>query len=286
MDEKFIEIDKVFKDKNPKLYKFLPRFILSYIKNTIHQEEMNDVISAASQMKGIEFATHLINDIFKVKVTYQGLENVPKEGGGILISNHPLGGLDGITLTMLVGKHRPDIQFIVNDLLMRIPNFRDVFTPVNKLGVNPKESLIRIEREFASEKLVMIFPAGLCSRKQDDGTIKDLEWTKSFIAKSRKYNHPIVPCHFEGKNSNWFYNLARFRKKVNIKANIEMFFLPDEMFKQSGKSVHITFGKPVYPQDLPKSFTDQELANQFKRFVYHLKENPNADFLLYLNKNN
>jgi len=114
---------------------------------------------------------------------------------------------------------------------------------------------------------VLVFPAGLVSRKQEEG-IKDLEWKKSFISKARRYKKDIVPVYIEGKNSNFFYNLAKLRKKVGINANIEMFYLADEMFAQKGKKVTIHVGKPISYHYFDVSKSDKEWAEEVKEQVY------------------
>jgi putative hemolysin len=106
----------------------------------------------------------------------------------------------------------------------------------------------------------------------------DLPWQKSFISQAVKHNLPIVPTFIEANNSNFFYNLANIRKKLGIKANIEMFFLADEMFKQNGKTIKITFGKPILPSAFNKTKNAYQWAQALKMFIYKLKENPQAMF--------
>ncbi len=268
--ENFINIDKVFRKKGGKLYPFIPKLLIKYIERITHQDEINDIINRLKDCSGIEFARMLIEKEFCVNVTVKNENNIPTEGRYIIASNHPLGGIDGIALMHIVGKKRKDFKFIVNDILLELDNLKELFAPINKHGRNSYESVKIIEKLYESEQLVLIFPAGLVSRRQK-GKIKDLEWKKSFITKAIKHKRDIVPVHIEGKNSSFFYNLATFRKKIRVKANIEMLYLPDEMFKQRGKDITITFGEPIPYTKFTKEKTHHEWAQKVKDHVYGLK---------------
>jgi putative hemolysin len=272
----FIEIDKVIRNKNPRLYKVLPGFIINYLKRIIHQDEINEFIRRRGQLFGLEFADSIIED-FGIRVVASGTENIPASGRYIIAANHPLGGLDGIALITVAGKVRKDIVFPVNDLLMNLDNLRELFIPINKHGSNA-ENIAIIERTFASEQVILYFPAGLVSRKQKKGVIKDLDWKKTFISKAKKFQRNIIPAYIDGRNTNFFYNLARFRKRIGIKENIEMLYLVDEMYKQHGKTIHITFGKAIPWQAFDRRFTDAEWAAKIKDHVYASEKDPQAAF--------
>ena len=243
-EKKFIDIEEIIKSKNPKLLKVLPQFIISYIKRIAHEDHINEFIRLNGHKTSFDFVDAIINE-FKPIVSISGLENIPAHGGCTIASNHPLGGLDAMALLQSIGKRRRDIKFIVNDVLLNIKNFENEFIGVNKHGKNSIKTLDLIDSYYNSEQLVLIFPAGLVSRKQGKGIIKDLEWKKSFIVKAKKFKRDIIPVHISGYNSNFFYNLAKLRQKAGIKANIEMFYLIDEMYHQKDKKIHLTFGKPI-----------------------------------------
>lgn len=271
-----IDIDKAFKDKNPQLYKLLPGFLLRWIKKTIHQDEINEFVATNEHSSGIAFGTNAIAALGAQSAS-TGLENIPKTGGVIIAANHPIGGADGLAFIAEVGKVRSDLKFIVNDLLMQFKSLEEIFIPVNKHGTNTKNNLLRIEQLYAEGHCILIFPAGLCSRKQN-GKIIDLPWQKSFINQAIKNQLPIIPTFINAKNSNKFYNIAIIRKWLGIKANLEMFFLPDEMFKQKGKTIHFTFGKPIPAATFNKSKNTYQWAQKLKHFIYELKDNKQARF--------
>nr|WP_219286997.1 1-acyl-sn-glycerol-3-phosphate acyltransferase [Arthrospiribacter ruber] len=269
MPEKpFIDIENVLKDKNPGLHKWMPGFVLSYLKRIVHEKDINQVMANIGHLQGMDFVNALVDE-FGVEVTLTGEENIPLDRSVIFASNHPLGGMDGIAFMYALGKYRQDIRFLVNDILTNIKNFEPMFVPVNKHGANSREVSKLIEETYAGEHAVLVFPAGLVSRKQTGG-VKDLEWKKSFISKAKRYKKDIVPVYIEGKNSDFFYNLARFRKQLGIKANIEMLYLADEMFSQRGKKVVIHIGKPISYQYFDKSKTENEWAEEVKELVYQM----------------
>ncbi|MCB2221848.1 MAG: 1-acyl-sn-glycerol-3-phosphate acyltransferase [Bacteroidetes bacterium] len=267
--ERTINLEKIFREKSPNLAKLIPGFIYSYLRRVIHEKEINGILYNYRDRVGLDFVEKLIEG-FGVNLEVSGTENIPQTGRYIIAANHPLGGLDGIALMHEVGKIRKDIVFPVNDLLLFLPSLKPLFIPINKHGSNT-ENLQIIHQTFESDKLMLYFPAGLVSRKQK-GTIEDLEWKTTFISKAKKYKRDIIPTYVDGRNSNFFYNLANLRKRLNIKANIEMLYLPDEMFKQKNKTVHILFGKPIPYQTFDKRYNFAEWANQIKRYVYAMGE--------------
>ncbi|MCB9189114.1 MAG: 1-acyl-sn-glycerol-3-phosphate acyltransferase [Flavobacteriales bacterium] len=271
-EHRLIDVEKAIKDKNPKLLKWMPGLLMRYIKNTLHQDELNYIIYKNSHKEGKDFLDAGPEE-FEIDITYNGLENIPKEGGVYLAANHPLGGLDGVAMLSVVSKVRTDLKFFVNDLLMQIKNFGPFFVPVNKHGMNGRDYRERFEAVYSSEECLLIFPAGLVSRKQSRGRIEDLQWKKSIIQKAQEYNKPIIPVHITAKNSNKFYNLAKWRKRLGIKANVEMFFLADEMFKQRGKNIHFEFGNPIPASHWDESKKPEEWVQWLKEHVYSLPGN-------------
>lgn len=274
--KKFIDIKGVIGNKNPGLLKILPSFVIKYLQNILHEDEINDFINRHSDKFEFDFIEQIVLE-FSKSVSVFGLENIPKEQRIIIASNHPLGGLDGVALMHVAGKMRKDILFPVNDILMNLQNIKKLFIPINKHG-NNAQNLRIINETFSSDVAILYFPAGLVSRKQKHGIIKDLDWKKTFIAYAKKYKRNIVPTYIEGRNSDFFYNLANFRKRLGIKANIEMLYLVNELYRQKDKILEIYFGKPISYEVFDKRFTDAEWADKVKSHVYRLKENNSIEF--------
>lgn len=271
----FIDLDKVIREKSPGLNKFLPGFIKSYLKRVIHQDELNRYIKNYGHLVGIEFIDVSLKEM-GIKFDLNGLENIPATRRCIVASNHPLGGLDGVALMLVISKIRSDIVFPVNDILMNVKNLAPLFIPINKHGSNT-ENIKIINDTFGSEKLVCYFPFGLVSRKKK-GKIMDLNWKTTFITKAKRFKRDVIPTHISGRNSNWFYNLSNFRKKVGIKANLEMLYLVDEMMKHKGRTIKFTFGEPIPYTTFDKRYKNDEWAEFMRQYSYKLGQGYNKTF--------
>lgn len=266
---KFIDIRKVIGDKNPTLLKRLPNFVISYIERVLHEEEINTFIDENKDTNGFEFSENVLNH-FNIQVNSIGLENVSKDQGVILACNHPLGGMDAMALIQSIKAHRSDIKFVVNDILLALENLADLFVGVNKHGKNSTAALQEMNNVFSSGGATFVFPAGLVSRRSGK-KIEDLEWKKTFVTRSKKFDVPVVPVFVDGALSNFFYNLSNIRAKFGLKANLEMLYLADEQFKQKDKKIDIYFGKPIPSATFDASKTDKEWAEWVKKIVYNLK---------------
>ena len=266
-----IDIKQVLRQKAPSAARKIPGFMVDYLIRTVHQDELNEILRRYHDKDGVAFMQELIG-YFDLNLELVNEENIPAEGRYILASNHPLGGLDGICLSAIIGgRFDGKIRYLVNDLLLYLSNLRSIFVPINKHGAQGKKNAELIEKAYASDNQIITCPAGLCSRKQN-GKIQDTEWKKSFIQKAVEYRRDIVPVFFEGRNSNFFYRLANMRKALGIKMNYEMIYLPDEMFKSKHKTYSIHFGKPIPWQTFDSSRKPAEWAEWVKEIVYNLKK--------------
>jgi len=265
-----IDIEKILKNKAPKT-KF-PKFIINYLRRIIHEKEFNQLFKETEGKKNLEFIEASLR-MFDVSTSIEGTENLPAtDGKYIFASNHPLGGLDGLTIGLLLGREYAEkVQLFANDLLMYVQPLSEMFIPVNKVGSQGKTHAETLQNFFASNNHLITFPAGMCSRKVH-GEIIDLEWKKSFISKAIQYQRDIVPIYFEGKNSNFFYNLSKIRNSLGIKLNIEMLYLADEMFKQKGKHFTIRIGKPISWKTFDKSKSQSQWAQWVKEIVYKMQK--------------
>ncbi len=195
--KKFIQVREVIRKKSPKLAKWIPGPLLKYLERTIHEDEINDIMYRYRDLKGLDFVDALIKHL-GVDVVLEGEENIPKEDSVIFASNHPLGGMDGIAFMQAIGRVRKDVKFLVNDLLMNVVNLEPLFVGVNKVGGQNKSVASAVEEAYAADQALLVFPAGLVSRKIN-GQIVDLEWKKSFISKAKKYKKDIIPVYIEGR---------------------------------------------------------------------------------------
>lgn len=267
-----IDVDEVLRSKAPRHYKYIPGFIKSYLKKIVHQDELNVFLEESKGIVGVPFLDACMG-FLDAAVDVKGLENIPKDHLFTFVSNHPLGGQDGVALGYILGHHFDGkVKYLVNDLLMNVKGLAPLFIPINKTGKQSRDFPMMVEEGFKSDNQLIMFPAGLCSRRQN-GQVRDLAWSKTFIIKSVQTQRDVVPIYFDGHNSNFFYNLANFSKKIGIKVNIAMLYLVDEMFKNRHKTFTVIFGKPIPWQTFDKSKTPAQWAEYVKEEVYKLQQN-------------
>lgn len=275
--EKTIDIDSILKSKMGKKARWVPGFAVSWLKRIIHQDEVNKYLWESRHLSGVEWLEDCVRYL-DITIELVGEENLPKKDDGRLytfVSNHPLGGEDGVALGAIIGRHYDGkFRYLVNDLLMHLPGLAPLCIPINKTGKQSRNFPAMVEAGFSSDNHMLMFPAGICSRKRG-GVISDVEWKKTFIAKSVEYKRDIVPIHFSGQNSDFFYKLANFSDK-HLKFNLAMIFLVDEMYKNAHKSFRIAIGKPIPWQTFDKSKTITEWAQWVKGKVYELDTTPNG----------
>ncbi len=264
-----IDVREVLRSKNPRLARLIPSFVIRYLKKIIHEDELNDFLEKCRHLKDVELVEASL-DFLKINYDVIGKENIPSTGRYIFVSNHPLGGLDGVIFMYELSRHFKKIKFPVNDILTNIRNMSGIFIPVNKHGAQGKEAARILEEAYSSDSQILYFPAGLCSRKKN-GLICDLQWQKNFIIKAVSHKRDIVPAFFSGRNSEFFYNLARLRNLLGVKANIEMLYLPNEMFRQRGKKIALVFGKPIPWTTFDNTKTAIQWADWVKSKSYELE---------------
>ena len=270
--EKTIDIDKILRDKMGSKAKFVPSFAINWLKRILHEDEVNKFLWDSRGLTGTEWLTECVRYL-DMTLQIEGLENLPDKNDGKLytfVSNHPLGGQDGVALGSIIGKHYDGrFRYLVNDLLLNLPGLKPVSIGINKTGKQSRDFPRMVEAGFKSDNHILMFPAGLNSRKID-GKIHDLEWKKTFIVKSVEYQRDVVPIFFGGRNSDRFYRIAHFSDKYVKKVNIAMLFLVDEMYKNVGKTFRVAIGKPIPWQTFDKSRTSMEWAKYVEDMVYEL----------------
>lgn len=264
-----IDIAKVIRDKNPKLLKIIPPFIIRWLGRLIHQEEINDALEKYGHKKGEQFASDTLKEL-GIKYKVVGQERVDLSKRYIVVSNHPLGGLDGIVMIEFFSQLFGNVKFVVNDLLYHVEPLKPIFIPVNKYGRQSTETAKMVQEEYSSDTQILYFPAGICSRKID-GKIQDPEWRASYINQAIKYKRDILPIFFDGKNSPSFYRIANIREKLRIKFNFETVLLPKEMFKKRGEEFTIFIGEPFSYEELTSYKNRRELNRKIRERVYSLK---------------
>ena len=262
-----INIHKILLDKSPKLAKITPRFVVNWVGNIVRLKRLNYILKNYSHHQPYDFLTESLN-YMGVKYKLHNTQNIPSNKTILFASNHPLGGLDGMTLALALHKTtNEEVKFVVNDILMHIKPLAPIFVPVNKHGKQANDYIKHHASAFEGANHVITFPAGLCSRLIN-GKIQDTTWKSNFISKAKQYNRTIVPIYTDGANSKSFYRTALWRKKLGIKANIEMILLPKEMFNQKNKTINIYIGSPIEIND---SHTPKEWCEIIRKACYDMQ---------------
>lgn len=270
--EKTIDIDKVLRQKMGSKARYVPRFAVRWLKKIVHEDEVNKFLWEQRDKTGTEWLVECVRYL-KMDLTIEGVENLPPKGNGrfyTFVSNHPLGGQDGVTLGAIIGRHYDgQFRYLVNDLLLNLPGLKPVSVGINKTGHQSRNFPAMVESAFHGQNHVIMFPAGLNSR-ENHGVIHDLPWKKTFITKSVETKRDVVPIFFSGRNSERFYRIARWQKRLGLKVNIAMLFLVDEMYRNVGKKFTVKIGKPIPWQTFDRSRTAKEWALWVEDKVYEL----------------
>ena len=285
------DIRAILKAKAPKAH--VPDFIIRYLERITHIQQMNAFLRKYPDLKGYDFIRLVVSEELECSASIDGVENIPSDGKPVIfVSNHPLGGLDGMIIAQMIHDSRSvspkdglsaersvsetvcqqrGLKVLVNELLMFMEPIANLWAPVSKTSLISKEQAAEQQRMWESGTDVLTFPAGACSRLQRiDGKwqIKDLEWQKNFIQRAREYQRDIVPIYFEGHNSRFFYALAFIRKLLHIKLNIEMLYLVDEMYGAHGKHFRVHVLPPIPYSTFDTTKTPKQWAQYVKEIVY------------------
>lgn len=270
--EKTIDIDRLLLSKMGTKAKFVPRPLVSWLKHIIHQDRVNAYLWESRHLSGTDWLEECVRYL-DMTLDVVGMENLPAKDDGRLytfVSNHPLGGADGVALGAIIGRHYDGrFRYLVNDLLMNLPGLVLVCIPINKTGGQSRGFPAMVESGFRSDNHMLMFPAGICSRRRG-GEIRDVAWKKTFVTKSVEYRRDVVPIHFGGQNSDFFYRLANISDRYVKKVNIAMLFLVDEMYKNVHKTFRVAIGKPIPWQTFDRSRTPAEWAQYVQDRVYEL----------------
>ena len=269
--EKTIDIDKILKGKMGAKTKFVPRPLVNWLKRIAHQDQVNAFLWESRDKTGVDWLEECVKYL-DMTLEVEGRENLPAPDDGRLytfVSNHPLGGQDGVALGAIIGRfYDGRFRYLVNDLLMNLPGLAPLCIPINKTGSQSRNFPAMVEAGFQSDNHMLMFPAGICSRRHH-GVIADIPWKKTFISKSVEYQRDVVPIHFSGRNSSFFFRLAIISDKY-LPFNMAMLFLADEMYKNVHKTFQVKIGKPIPWQTFDKSKNPMEWAQFVRERVYSL----------------
>lgn len=266
-DTQEIDIEAIVRSRLGKRSRYVPGFLFRWLKRFIHQDFINAYLRQGRT--GVDFCTGGLQYL-GVTVNVEGRENLPHDGRLLIfVSNHPLGAIDGVTLGSVLGReYDGQVVYLVNDLLMNLKGLAPLCVPVNKVGRQSRNSSMQVAEAFRSRRHAILFPAGLCSRRLN-GEIRDLPWRRSFVKLSVEHRRDVVPIHFIGQNSNRFYRVAQWCKRLHL-PNFAMAYLPDEMYRSRGGVYTVRIGKPIPWQTFDNTKKPDEWAQKVKNLVYEL----------------
>lgn len=276
-----IDLDEVLSQRLPRISKFIPRFAVGWMKRTICQHELNRLLKENAGLEGADFCRGVLKSLnISLKARFEDRLPSPSKRRVLYVSNHPLGGLDGMALIDYVQRrHGGQVYFVVNDLLSAVKPLENVFLPVNKFGKQNREAVKAVDDAFAGDDPIIMFPAGLVSRLRRDPNlngqkkmVSDLTWNKMFVNKAHHYQRDIIPLHFSGENSRHFYRMANLRRRLGLKFNFEMIYLPGEMFKMVNSALSISFGNMIPWSTLTPGAQAAECAALIRKQIYLLNE--------------
>lgn len=239
--------------------------------------ELNKIYDRNRHLQDIEFLNAILNEFqIEFEIDPEELKRLPKKGPYITISNHPLGGIDGILLLKLMREHDPDFKIIANFLLHRIEPLKPFIMPVNPFE-NHKDSqssvlgLKETLRHLSDGKPLGIFPAGEVSNFEEDDKIVDKPWEESVLKLIKKAQVPVVPIYFHAKNSKLFYTLSK------INPTLQTAKLPSELLTQKDRVIRVRIGKPITVAEQIEHGETLEYFGKFLRQKTYLLSNTTKD---------
>lgn len=265
-----IDIGAVLASKAPRLARWIPQPLIGRLRRIVHEREINRMLERYWTLPPQEFIRACFRE-WEISYSMEGLDKLDPGGRYLFVSNHPFGGMDGMMLADKLIDRFGNVRVVVNDLLMHLEPLRPLWIPVNKHGAQNTAYAHRMEEEFFGEYPILTFPAGLCSRRIG-GKVTDTEWKVNFLKKAYASQRQIVPLFVEGRLSNFFYGVDRIRKTFGIKFNLEMLWLPDEMFSQKGRHFRMIAGDPIPAAELQACGTLREQADHVRKKTYFLEK--------------
>lgn len=273
-----INIRETIEEKFPKLILNRPdwivKLIVGSINKVLHVDQINDLLSRNHGKKGIELIDDLFDELnFSYQVSNSDLKKIPAEGRLILVANHPIGSLDGLSLYKLVYELRKDVKVVTTDILSQIQIFKDVFLGVDIETLSEqRKSIVQIGRALQNEEVVIIFPAAEVARL-NFFRVRDSRWNKGSIFFAKKFNVPILPVYVHARNSWFFYLFSMINK------GLSRVLLANEMYNKKNKTINLKIGDPIPTRAFSSDGINiKAKTHLLKKHVYSLKSGKGGFF--------
>ena len=252
---------------------FLGTFLGWILMQLLRITTINKIYNRNKEKKDLQFLNSLMDEFqITFEIPKEDLKRIPKEGSFITISNHPLGGVDGILLLKLLIEHRPDFKIIANFLLHRIAPLKPYVMPVNPFEnhKDAKSSIAGIKNALLHLQKghpLGIFPAGEVSTYKDGKLMVDKPWEEGAVKLIKNAEVPVIPIYFHAKNSRFFYFLSK------ISDTLRTAKLPSELLSQKDRTIKVRIGKPIAVRD-QKQYQDINAFYEYIRKKTYMLANP------------
>ncbi len=268
LSEKVFDLEKMMRKSKFLVFRLLPRFLIQILRRFICEDQINALHMKVKKKQGMDYIHALLEEL-NIHVYIHHAGRVEQADRCIFVANHPLGAVDALSFLKSIYQLKGEVVSPSNHLFSYIPNLRPLIVDVNVFGKNNRKQTAAINQVFLSDKQIMIFPAGLVSRKLN-GKMQDPPWQKSFISKAIQVQRFVVPVFISGQNTPVFNRIYKIRKMMGISIPLEAARLPAEMFLKKGSDIHLFFGNPLSPAFFDRSKTPHEWAKFVRDMVYEL----------------
>lgn len=272
-----LNIEHAIQQKFPKFEHTRPwikNSTLGLLRKLSHELEVNQFLDTHQDLQGFDFVDQVLEYFnFSYSISNRDRSNIPATGRVVIVANHPLGALDGLSLLKLVGELRRDVKIVVNDLLMNFEAFNHLLLPVDNLNKSTqKSSIANILECLNNDEAIIVFPAGEVSRIRPTG-IRDGKWTNGFLHFAKKTNSPILPIFVDARNSSLFYSSSMVYKPL------AGMLLAHEVFNKQSQTITLKVGQAIPFQKIKiLPLTKKETAKLLKRHLYRIGKGKSSLF--------
>lgn len=267
-----ISVETLVAEKFPRFVTqrpLLTRPTVAFLRKLFHESEFKRFESNYPYLKGFDFVDQVLDYFdYSYAVKSREKERIPVSGRVVIVANHPVGSLDGLSLLNMISEVRSDVKVVANEMLMAVKPLHPLLLPVdNNTAKTARQSIRAIESHLNNEGALIIFPAGQVSRLSAKG-IKDQAWNSGFLRFATKTRSPVLPIFVNARNSIFFYSLSMLAKPVST------LWLVREMFKQATRGIQFSIGKPISFEQYDGLPMDLKARSKlFRRHVYKLQKN-------------
>lgn len=272
-----LNIEQAVQQKFPRFQHTSPwikKPTLGFLRKITHEHEVNRFLDLHQDLRGFDFIDQVLDYFnFSYSVSHRDRINIPATGRVVIVANHPLGALDGLSLLKLVGEVRRDVKIVANDMLMNFAALESLFLPVDNLSKSTrKSSVARIVDSLNNDEAVIVFPAGEVSRIRPSG-VRDGKWNSGFLNFAKKTNAPILPIFIGARNSSLFYSASMVYKPLSG------MMLAHEMFNKNSKNITMRVGETIpYQQIEQLPLVNAEKAKLLRRHLYRIAKGKKSLF--------